>query len=309
MHHEHKEKTCYTFEDDSGDAQITVYHVFSGVDVAYISVHMDGFDFAQIEPHLAQEGIVLHFCKEGRMEQEAGNAFFYLMPKDFLLIQNAGDKSFRFPLGHYHGICIRIDKDALSHLFSEFMGSQRLDPADVAGSLCDGQSAVILRQVEPLVHIFSEAYAIRDDYRVDYLKIKLLELFLVLSQMTLCAPDQEECSIPRAQASLVKQVAAYIADHLNDKLGLKSLVSRFGVSDTYLQKSFRAVYGMPVASFVRMQKMQKAAQLLIHTDRSIDDIASEFGYANESKFSASFKKLMGDTPSVFRKEHSKITIR
>ena len=83
----------------------------------------------------------------------------------------------------------------------------------------------------------------------------------------------------------------------------------FGVSDTYLQKSFRAVYGMPVASFIRVQKMQQAAQTLIHTDKSIDEVAAEYGYANESKFSAVFKKLMGDSPSVFRKEHSKITIK
>ena len=83
----------------------------------------------------------------------------------------------------------------------------------------------------------------------------------------------------------------------------------FGVSDTYLQKSFRAVYGMPVASFIRVQKMQKAAQVLIHTERSIEEIAAEFGYVNESKFSAVFKKIIGDSPSVFRKEHSKITIK
>lgn len=95
---------------------------------------------------------------------------------------------------------------------------------------------------------------------------------------------------------------------MNDKLSLKDLTEKFGVSDTYLQKSFRAVYGMPVASFIRAQKMQKAAQILIHTERSVDEIAEEFGYMNESKFSAVFKKIMGDTPSVYRSEHTKLKI-
>lgn len=76
MHHEHKEKTCYTFEDDSGDAQITVYHVFSGVDVAYISVHMDGFDFAQIEPHLAQEELSFTFARKGAWSRKREMRFF-----------------------------------------------------------------------------------------------------------------------------------------------------------------------------------------------------------------------------------------
>ena len=48
--------------------------------------------------------------------------------------------------------------------------------------------------------------------------------------------------------------------------------------------------------------------MLIHTMRTIDEIAEEFGYENESKFSAAFKKIMGDSPSVYRKEHSKIKI-
>lgn len=65
---------------------------------------------------------------------------------------------------------------------------------------------------------------------------------------------------------------------------------------------------MTVASYIRVEKMQNAAQVLIHTERSIDDIAEEFGYSSEGKFSAAFKKIMGDTPSVFRKEHTKIKI-
>ena len=44
-------------------------------------------------------------------------------------------------------------------------------------------------------------------------------------------------------------------------------------------------------------------------DRSIqDEIAEKFGYENESKFSSAFKKIMGDSPSVYRREHSKVKI-
>ena len=54
--------------------------------------------------------------------------------------------------------------------------------------------------------------------------------------------------------------------------------------------------------------MQSAAQLLIHTTRTIEEIAGKFGYENESKFSAAFKKIMGDSPGVYRKKHSQIRI-
>ena len=94
----------------------------------------------------------------------------------------------------------------------------------------------------------------------------------------------------------------------NGKITVKQLTLEFGVSDTYLQNAFRSVYGMPVISFIRTQKMQSAAQVLIHTTQTVEEIAQTFGYENESKFSAAFKRIMGDSPGVYRKEHSKIKI-
>ena len=114
--------------------------------------------------------------------------------------------------------------------------------------------------------------------------------------------------VPRTQVELVKSVSDYITENLNGKITVKQLTLEFGVSDTYLQNAFRSVYGMPVISFIRTQKMQSAAQVLIHTTRTIDEIAEAFGYENESKFSAAFKRIMGDTPGVYRKEHTKVRI-
>ena len=299
----------YLVSDESGDAKIIIYQVFPGIEVAYISVHMNYFDFAKTEKSFRDRYIGFHYCIEGRIEQEVDNEFFYLMPGDCsVVIQDKRIKEFSFPLKHYHGVSIGIDTEIAPKKFTDFFENDSVDPANVARRLCKGHHSVILRSVEPLKHIFAESCTISEMLRMDYLKIKLLELLYLLNQIELSETCCEGYSISRTQAELVKKVAHYISENLNDKLNLKDLTVRFGVSDTYLQKSFRAVYGMPVAAFIRVQKMQKAAQELIHTDRSIDEIAEEFGYINESKFSAVFKKLMGDSPSVYRKEHSKIKI-
>ena len=118
----------------------------------------------------------------------------------------------------------------------------------------------------------------------------------------------DNMSVSKGQINFINEVTQYITENINGKMTMKELTQKFGVSDTYLQKNFRFVYGMPVMSFIRAQKMQKAAQVLIHTERSVEDIANEYGYNNESKFSAVFKKIMGDSPSVYRREHSKIKI-
>lgn len=299
----------YSCSDDTGDAHVVVYRLFPGVEVAYISAHMGEFDFALVEKEYRHRYVGIHFCKEGRIEQEVDNEFFYLMPDDCcVVIQDRKEKKFKLPLKHYHGINIEIDTELAPKKFSEYLDSTLMDPQRIAERLCGDNRTVVLRSIEPVKHIFSESYAVPESKRKDYLKIKLLELLFVLNQVDISEYRYIDYSVPRAQAELVKKVAEYISENLNDKLSLNTLTATFGVSSTYLQKSFKAVYGMSVASFIRTQKMQKAAQQLIHTNRNIDDIAEEFGYINESKFSAVFKKLMGDSPSVFRKEHSKIKI-
>ena len=155
---------------------------------------------------------------------------------------------------------------------------------------------------EFMKEIYHKYCQIPEENRADYLKEKLLEVLFLLSQMRLSAGCGEENDISSAQLEIVKNVTEYISVHLSDKILLKELTSHFGISDTYLQKLFHTVYGMPVAAFIRTQKMQEAARLLIETDGKVEDIAAEVGYLNVSKFSAVFKKIMGDSPSAYRKK-------
>lgn len=299
----------YSFTNETGDAKITTYRIFPGIEAAYVSVHMDHFDFNETEKELRDQYVGFHYCREGRIEQESDGEFFYLMPGDCsVVIRDKHIKKFSLPMKHYHGIGIGIDTNIAKEHFSEFLGNDCVMPMEVAKRICGNRHSAILRAVPALERIFSDLYVIPEEQRTDYLKIKILEFLYVLSNMDITGSQISEISIPRTQVELVKRAAKYISEHINEKITVKDLTVKFGVSDTYLQNAFRFVYGMPVISFIRAQKMQCAAQVLIHTERSVDDIAAEFGYINESKFSAVFKKIMGDTPSVYRKEHSKIRI-
>ena len=299
----------YSFSNDTGDAVVTIYHIFPGVEVAYITVHMDTFDFKMTEKEMRDKYVGFHWCQEGRIEQETDGEFFYLMPGDCsVVIRDKHAKQFSFPTKHYHGISIGIDMAIASEHFSELLKLVDLKPMEVAKRICGDRHARILRSASATVHIMNELFTVRKEERLNFLRIKVHELLYVLNTMELSDSDDQEITVPRSQVDFVKQAAGYITEHISEKLTVADLTRRFGVSDTYLQNSFRLVYGMPVISFIRAQKMQCAAQVLIHTDRSVDSIAEEFGYVNESKFSAVFKKIMGDAPSIYRKEHSKIKI-
>ena len=299
----------YSFSNDTGDAQAIVYHLFPGVDVAYTSIHMEDFDFGVLYKSERKNYAMIHFCKEGRIEQEVNDEFFYLMPGDCsFALQGYSQKMFQLPLKHYHGISIGIDFDELQNPLLPYLEGCDCSPVDALRHICDGMSHIVLRSSVAAKKFFGELYEPSFEQRLDYLRVKMPELFYRMKYAKTDSSYYDRNLVPSTQVEIVKVVSDYITKNLNEKITVKQLTSKFGVSDTYLQNAFRNVYGMPVISFMRIQKMQSAAQVLIHTTRTIDEIAEEFGYENESKFSSAFKKIMGDSPGVYRKEHSKVKI-
>ena len=297
------------YNNETGDANVMRYHLFPGVEVAYMSVHMSDFDFEVFEQKEGKNYVSVHFCREGRIEQEMNQEFFYLMPGDCsIVIQKKLPKMFQLPLKHYHGISIGIDLDVKENPLMPYLESCGWSPLDALKHICDGKEHIVLRSFETAKKFFYELYEVAEEQRLDYLRVKMPELFYRMKYAKTNQSYFDRNLVPRAQVEFVKKVSEYITQNLNEKISVKQLTLKFGVSDTYLQNAFRSVYGMPVISFIRAQKMQSAAQVLIRTNRTIDEIAQEFGYENESKFAAAFKRIMGDLPGVYRKEHSKIKI-
>ena len=189
------------------------------------------------------------------------------------------DRKEQEKLKHYHGIRIEIDL-----------------------SVNDNPLISYLKHCG--CSLLEELYRTDPEQRLQYLQVKMPELFYHLK----CQKTEDVCeckTVTRLQIELVKAVSDYISEHLHEKITVKQLTMKYGVSDTCLQNAFRGVYGMPVIRFIRTQKMQNAAQVLIHTTRTIEEIAEMFGYENESKFAGAFKKIMGDPPGAYRRKHTK----
>lgn len=300
------EKKEYYFSNDVGDAAITVYEVFPGVQLVYNSVHMDRFDLGFVTKGNLIE---IHHCREGRIEQEFENEYFYLMPGDFsITMKTQMVNSYKFPLCHYHGITIGINTDVAAKCFSQFLEDVQVQPLEVAKKLCQNNNCFIIRSEAYIEHIFSELYSVPENMKKGYFKVKILELLLVLSGIDLTDSQIPAYTLPKSQVQLANQVASYLSEHMEQHVTIAELSKMFNVSDTHLKSIFKGVYGVPVYSYMRIQKMQSAAQLLIHSERSIAEIAYEFGYSNASKFTAAFQKIMGETPSEYRKAHTKQVI-
>lgn len=181
------------------------------------------------------------------------------------------------------------------------MDDVNIKPAALMKKFCSDSDCFIMRSTQRIEHIFSELYSVPESIKKGYLKVKILELLLFLSGIDTNTEKTTHHSYTKSQVMLAKKVCAYITSHMAEKHTIDDLSSMFNVSATQLKNCFKGVYGTSVYSYTREQKMQAAALLLKNSDRTVLDIAGEYGYDNASKFAKAFKDVMGILPHEYRK--------
>lgn len=83
----------------------------------------------------------------------------------------------------------------------------------------------------------------------------------------------------------------------------QTLAQRLGRSLPSLSRSFRRDTGMTLTDFFRLRLVRRAGDLLVLSDRSIREIASELGFEDEHYFSRFFRKASGVPPREWRKRN------
>ncbi len=96
---------------------------------------------------------------------------------------------------------------------------------------------------------------------------------------------------------LVKQ---YIYRHFNEDLCLDLLAEQVYLSPRYLSTMFIQETGCGINKFIKSVRMDRACDLLLHTNMKITDICRQVGYSNVSYFCKSFLEDYGATPEKFR---------
>lgn len=178
-----------------------------------------------------------------------------------------------------------------------------VDIAFLAQKFCSGDRLYILRQNSAIEHIFSELYHVPSKIRMDYFKIKVMELLVFLGALELADYRDERPYFYSGQIEKIKSVHKLLTEDLSLNYTTEELAKRFDISVGALKTGFKGVYGSPIYTYIRNHKMNIAASMLV-TDRKkkIIDVAASVGYDNPSKFAAAFKELFGMTPAEYRND-------
>ena len=145
--------------------------------------------------------------------------------------------------------------------------------------------------------------------------VLLLFTHLALNQPVLADSDkgEPEANIDKRTPSLPEQRMEEIADALNDAmtkeqlfmeddLSLNRLSEAVSVSENHISETLSQYLNTNFFNFVNSYRIQAAKAQLQNTDKQVSTIAYDVGFNSKSTFNAAFKKIVGDTPTSFRKQ-------
>ncbi len=118
--------------------------------------------------------------------------------------------------------------------------------------------------------------------------------------------ERETKKVVSVHEKYVSTVCSYIRSHYPDTLSVEWLSALVGLSPKYLIRIFKAVNGCTIVDYITKVRLEKAAELLVNTDKPIGEIATGVGYGDALYFSKVFAKKNGYPPSLWRKMRSKV---
>lgn len=119
-----------------------------------------------------------------------------------------------------------------------------------------------------------------------------------LFSRSVSAPEKTGCG---RYAVLALRLKHLLEEKIAEEKSPGRYASMLNISEVYLNEAIRAMTGMNTGSFIRAQVVLNAKRLLVHTSRTVSEIAASLGYDDVSYFSRLFKREAGMTPTDFRK--------
>ncbi len=121
----------------------------------------------------------------------------------------------------------------------------------------------------------------------------------LLRRYATCKPPTGACTSGLSKPKL-DRIAAYIEAHLAHELSLIELAAVAQMSPDHFARLFRQATGRTPHQYVIMCRIECAKRFLVETELPILDIAHQVGFADQSHFTAIFRKHVNTTPKHYR---------
>lgn len=197
---------------------------------------------------------------------------------------------------------------------------------DISPYLLGLEGSALYRQyIVPVLHQFQVPYfAIRPSQRL---------LLPILEQLAQCARKAEQANghygldlladlillwnhtldvLPSVDReadcarlnSRMKDILLYLHDNYAHKITLQEIADHIHLSRSECSRVFHTTAGQPLFQYLTQYRIDRSIELLLHSEKTVTEIAYETGFNSQSYFTQRFRAVRGMSPEQFRK-HAK----
>lgn len=104
-----------------------------------------------------------------------------------------------------------------------------------------------------------------------------------------------------AEPPAVVRAKQYIAEHQDEQLSLGQVAKAVNTSSFYFCKLFKKATGLNFTDYVSRVRIEKAKNLLLNPNTRISEVAFEVGFQSLTHFNRVFRKVVGESPTDYRR--------
>jgi AraC-like DNA-binding protein len=108
--------------------------------------------------------------------------------------------------------------------------------------------------------------------------------------------------LPPHTGALVKKTILYLDEHAKSHISRWKMAEAANVNEDYLTRIFHRETGLSLWDYLNRLRVYMAEELLLQTNKSIQEIAHHSGFQDHAYFCRVFKKIYGIPPGQLRKQ-------
>ena len=101
----------------------------------------------------------------------------------------------------------------------------------------------------------------------------------------------------------LRRIREFVDAHVSKEIGISELAGLIGLSPFHFIRAFKHSVGLSPYQYVLSERISAAKEMLSERDLSIADVALAVGFSGASQLNRVFRKLIGVTPTAFRREN------
>ena len=256
------------------------------------------------------------FFTEGRGHYKANDTTYDLVPGTLLLIEPG--------IPHY----CWIDEDMPSVIkWVHFDIEYRKDVYDLdallrrgQGHLYDGEAqdesylrksytfnghielpnTYTFKDIETINGYFNNILSAYSQHKVSWQLAARANWLKIMERLVDQLTDGHKTANPSDPNTLVKDICLYIGNNYHNKLTRQTLANYYGYNPDYMGKLFKSEMNKSISAYINELRIEKAKNLLIQTDLSVQNISELVGFKDVFYFSKKMKTVTGLSPSQWR---------